>query len=73
MCLYTCRYNTLLIGIFFLFVEDDPADEDFEPDSETDKANYKVIYLLNPLLGLACNCSMIQFPHMKLPSFYYSG
>ena len=34
---------------FFLltFVEDDPADVDFEPDSETDKAIDKVIYLLN--------------------------
>lgn len=37
-----------LIGIFFLVsVEDDPADVDFEPDSETDKATDKVIYLLN--------------------------
>jgi len=37
-----------LIGIFSSYiVEDDPADVDFEPDSETDKATDKVIYLLN--------------------------
>ena len=31
---------------FFISAEDDPADVDFEPDSETDKATDKVIYLL---------------------------
>jgi hypothetical protein len=41
-----------LIGIFLIFVEDDPADMDFEPDGETDKATDKVIYLLN---CSACN------------------
>jgi len=49
LLLYLSVYVTLppIIGWHFissLFVEDDPDDVDFEPDSETDKAVDKVFH-----------------------------